>query len=351
MRIKNLQKELKKRDINLALFFSLDEKPDINLMYFTGYSGIGILAITKTKSFLLVPDMEYEKALKTKINVIKAEKKKRLFDTLKNKFSRLKLKRIGIDNTKVTISVYKAIKKYLKAKTRDISEICDNIRKIKDDTELKNIRTACLVTDKVYSSILKNFDFKSERELKEFIEREIRLQGCDLAFSPIVASGKNTSIAHYESAGKIKKGFLMLDFGARYNGYCADMTRMIYVGKPSKNELDDYDLVLSTLFVIENSIKKNKKFSTFYIKSLELLGSKSTYFTHALGHGLGLEIHEMPSLYSKDKNIVDDNIVFTIEPGIYFAGKYGIRVEDTMVFKNNQLEILTKSGKELVIIG
>ena len=155
---------------------------------------------------------------------------------------------------------------------------------------------------------------------------------------------------HYDSSGRIGKGFLMLDFGAMYNGYCSDMTRMIYLGEASDRELSNYNLVLNAVLHCQNGVMEKRKFSDLYDLALENLGEKAEYFTHALGHGLGLDIHEPPSLYSEDKNKIQDNITFTVEPGIYFSGRYGIRIEDTVVVKNGKLKILTKSPKELTII-
>ena len=125
---------------------------------------------------------------------------------------------------------------------------------------------------------------------------------------------------------------------------------MLYVGIPNKKELKDYALVLNTLSACEEAVEKTKKYSSLFNLSLKNLDTKSKFFTHSLGHGIGLDVHEMPSLNLEDKTIIQNNIPFTIEPGIYFPKRYGIRIEDTMVLINNKLQVLTRSKKEFVII-
>jgi len=348
MRIKKIQTSLKEENIDLTLIFSFDEKPNSNMVYFGDYVGVGVLAVLKNKSFLIVPDMEYERAKKTKLKVYKTDKKKRILETLSDLLKSQKIKKIGIEERKITLYLYKKLKKVLKGRYKDVSDIYSGIRMIKETKELSYIKKACSVTDNVFSKITKNFKFKTEIELKEFIENEIRKQECKLAFSPIVASGSNSAQPHYTPSEKIKKGFLLLDFGARYKGYCADMSRMLYIGTPTIKELDNFNLVLDTLKKCESA--KVKKFSKLYGIALDNLDKKAEYFVHALGHGVGIDIHESPSLFTEDKSKIQDNIVYTIEPGIYFPGKYGIRIEDTVVMQNEKLKILTKSKKELVII-
>lgn len=350
MRIKKIQYILKKKNVDLALIFSFDDIPNSNMVYFCNYSGIGVLAVLKNKSFLVVPTMEHERALKTKLTVYKTDKKRKILETLVDLLKRNKIKKIGIEERKISVYLYKKLRKALKCRYNDVSDIYSNIRMIKEKKEIDMIKKACRVTDIVFTKLCKNFKFKSEIELKMFIENEIRKHGCELAFNPIVASSKNSSQPHYLPSEKIKKGFLLLDFGAKYKGYCSDMTRMFYIGNPKKSELENYNLVLNTLKKCEDAAIKLKSYSKLYNFAIDSLGTCADFFTHALGHGLGLDIHEPPSLYLEDKNKIQDDVVFTIEPGIYFPNKYGIRIEDTVIIERKKLKILTNSKKDLVII-
>jgi Xaa-Pro aminopeptidase len=355
MKLQTFQNYLSEKNIDLALILSFDEKPNTSMVYFTNYLGIGILCIFKKNAFLLVPDMEYERASisakDSKIKVYKTEKKKKMLETLSLLISRQKadIKRIGIDEDSCAVYLYKKLRKAFKGKYVDIYGALSRIRMQKDNAEIEKIKKACSVTDQTFTKICNNFKFKTESELSSFIVEEIEKNNCDLAFPPIVASGEASSQPHYNGTKKLKKGFLLLDFGAKYKGYCADMTRMLYLGNPTKDELDNYKLVLKVVTDCEKATENEKKYSAIYQLAIKILGDKAVYFIHGLGHGLGLDIHELPSLTSEDKNDIQNNIPFTIEPGIYFQNKYGIRIEDTLIIKDNVLTVLTKSKKDLVI--
>ncbi|MEM2131077.1 MAG: Xaa-Pro peptidase family protein [Candidatus Woesearchaeota archaeon] len=363
MRIEKFQEVLLKKNIDIAVFFSFDELFNKNVYYFTGYKGLGLFSILKNNSFLIAPEMEYEKAKKIFKKSYKSDNKKRIFEiffdlinNMLNKENNKEKIKIGIEMSNINLLLFKNIKKYFKRYNNiyfvDITKDVEYLRLIKDKNEIEKIKFACNITDYVFEKICKNFNFKSEKELKRFIEFEIKKKDCELAFEPIVASGKNSSMPHYnnEKDCKIKKGFLLLDFGAKYKEYCSDMTRMLYIGKPSKKEIYNYNLVLKTLIQCENFVLKNNSVSKIYEKSLNVLDKYQKYFSHSLGHGLGLDIHEKPSLSKEDKSKLKRNMVFTIEPGIYFENRYGIRIEDTLVYEKNKIEILTKSKKELVIL-
>ncbi len=347
MNVEKLQKEMIKSNVDLSLILSLNEEPSTNLAYFSGFSGIGILAVTRKECFLIIP--EYEKRKKSEIKKIVVEKKKRIFEKLSELLGKTKLKTIGLEFSSCSILVFQKIKKMLRGRYKDISKTCQEIRAVKTDAELRNIKRACSVTDNIYRNICQNFNFKTEDEIREFITKEAKNNNCELAFPPIAASGIGSREVHYSGNKSLTKGFLMLDFGVKYNGYCSDMTRMLYLGKPDEEEIKDFELVLKTIDECENQVLKKKNFSEIYEDSIKLLGNKAKYFTHGLGHGLGLDIHEFPSLYPEEKAEIGENIAFTIEPGIYLE-KYGIRLEDTVIIRNNKLIRLTKSRKDLVII-
>lgn len=351
MRIKQLQKQLKIKKIDLALFWCDGETKNTNIEYFANYFGIGYLAVTKKKSFLLIPEYEQDKAKNATIKFYVAEKKKYLIDQLTQKLSKSKIKKTAIEENKITVYRYKQIKKKIKGRFTNISKICSDIRMIKDSNEIKYLKKACEVTDNVFSKIIKKFKtFKYEDDVRIFIETEFTKQHCELSFPTIAASNTGTSFVHYEGNKKIQKGFFMLDFGAKYKGYHADMTRMIYFGTPKETELEDYELMLNTITECEKSVTTKKTFGHIDKLSKKILSKKKYECPHMLGHGVGLDIHERPSVYSEDKTKIQNNIVFTIEPGIYFPNKYGIRIEDTVMIQNNKLVILTKSNKNLTII-
>ncbi|MBL7054289.1 aminopeptidase P family protein [Candidatus Woesearchaeota archaeon] len=357
MKIKQFQQGLKKKKIDFAVFYNLDSMNyDKDISYFSGYKGIGILIIPKNKKpFLIVPEMEYGRA-KNKIKVYKWAKKKRLFEFASyviNK-NKIKKKNIGINKNVFTLNVHKAFKKnFKKIKVVDISELCEKIREIKTDEEIKKIKKACSITDKLFSQLinnLKNKKIKTEIDISNFLETEAKKYNCELAFKPIVASGKGSSIPHYEAQNiKLRKGFLVLDLGVKYQDYNSDITRTVYIGKPTKKETQMYGFLLKIQKNTIKEIKINEKCSKIYDNVKKELKNYSKNFTHGLGHGIGIKVHELPNLTENTKDRIQKNMVFTIEPGIYFENRFGIRIEDTVLMKNKAIR-LTKTTKDLLTV-
>lgn len=354
MKIKEFQKALREKNINFALFYNFD--PTIiesNIIYFSGYAGTGILAISKNKKpFLLVSKMEFETAKNSKLRVYKFKKKK-VFGQLASIIKKRKInkKKIAIDKNIVTLNTYKALKKnFKKSKFYDISKICSEFRYIKTKKEVKKIKQACKITDNILKKCFKDFRFKKESEIAAFLEYETKKCGCELAFRPIVASGSNASQPHYTSGNvKLKKGFCVIDFGVRYKGYCSDITRTVFIGKPLKKDLYLYNFLLNIQKNAISLVKTNSKCKDLYNKTKKELGKYSKYFIHGLGHGIGVKLHELPNLTEKSKDKFKKNMVFTIEPGIYFSKKLGIRIEDDILLTKNRPVILSKTPKKLMV--
>ncbi len=356
MKLKEFQVELRKKNCDLALFYTADSsRVNPNMFYFSGYSGIGVLVMPKNKEpFIIAPQMEFQKAKESQIKKVYSMEKKRFFESAgeiirKNK---IKAKNIAIDKNNFTLNSYKHFKKqFKKAKTKDIAFECAKLREIKTGKEIEILRKSCSYADSILKKTIKNFkSFKTESEVAAFLEYETKKLGLELSFNPIVASGNNGSMPHYEPKNiKIKNGFCVIDFGVKYKGYCSDITRTVYFGKPSQEEKEIYGILLE---IQEDSIKmirNNIKCSEIYDFVCNKLGKYKPNFTHGLGHGVGVEVHEMPNLTLNSKDRIKNSMVFTIEPGVYFSNKFGIRIEDTILFKN-KVEVLTRTSKHLLII-
>ena len=169
-----------------------------------------------------------------------------------------------------------------------------------------------------------------------------------MAFKTIVASGKNSSFPHHTTKNKkLQRGFCIIDYGVRYKGYCSDTTRTVYLGKPSKKEVEIYNKVLQVQKDAIFMLEPGKTCGEIDASVRKVLGDR---FTHGLGHGVGIEIHEMPSFQPDSKHVLENNMVFTIEPGVYYESIYGIRIEDTVLLKGKAV-CLTKAPKGLLRIG
>lgn len=358
MRINEFQKQLKKEKIDLAVFFNISSmSQDDDLVYFTGYKGIGALIVPKTKKpFLIVPEMEYGRIRNSKVKKYKLAKKKKLFEEILTRINknRIKKKIIGINKNVVTLNIHKSMKKHFKkSRYKDISQLCSEVRQIKTKEEISRIKKACNITDKIFSLIVKNIKnkkLKTELNIVNFIEQQAKKNDCELAFYPVVASGKGASTAHYEPQNiRLRKGFLVLDFGVRYKNYNSDMTRTIFIGKPTNKDKELYNLLLKIQKATIKNLKLKKKCEDSYNFVVEELKNYAENFNHGLGHGIGIKVHELPNLTHSSKDKIQENMVFTVEPGIYFENKLGIRIEDTILMKTSPIR-LTKSSKDLLII-
>ncbi|MBI4159150.1 aminopeptidase P family protein [Candidatus Woesearchaeota archaeon] len=335
MKIKEFQDYLKEKNIDLALFFNNERIKDTSFSYFTqippSANVNAVLIIPNSKApYLLVSILELNIA--KKISKVKEIRKL-------NSLKEIKGKTIGLNYNSITLNRLKSIKKEIKTKFVDVSEKVSELRAIKTEEEIILLKKSCEISSLIMRKAI-NFcsSSKTEIEVKEFIENEIKKLNLEPSFTPIVASGKNSANPHHISENKKLKGFTIIDLGVKCKNYCSDTTRTIYIGRPSKKEIKDYNKVLK---IQEESIRsKEVKASKLYLKAKKVLGKN---FIHSLGHGIGIEIHERPDLNEISKEKLTNNMVYTIEPGIY--DKYGIRIEDIVLNK----KILTNIDKELMI--
>jgi len=348
--IKKLQRELKDEDIDFALFYRMSEARNANILYFSGYEGHGFLVIPKNKPpFLIVPATEIGLAKKTGIKAFKIGKE----GALKNIKKVIKrFRKVGVDEKNFSIYAFNELKKHFRnIRISGINKTCYEIRAIKTEEEIKNYIKATRITDILFDRCIKNFKrFKSEEEVSEFLKEEAVKFKCEPSFEYIIASGKNSSFIHHKPKGKLRKGFCIIDFGIRYKNICTDMTRTIYIGKPTMREKNIYNNVLKAQIEAIKHIKAGIKFSEIFNIVKENLGKNSNKFTHSLGHGIGYEIHEYPNISMDSKQVIKEGMIFTIEPGVYFKNKFGIRIEDDVLVSKNRAIILTKSPKDLITV-
>ena len=237
---------------------------------------------------------------------------------------------------------------------QETERMIEKQRMIKDEDEIEKIRKACELTDSCFNHLLKFIKVgKTEKEIALEIERYFKLNGAEgISFEPIVASGSNSSKPHaVPTDKKIDLGdIIILDFGCKYKGYCSDMTRTIFVGYVKEEIKEIYDLVLKNQIQTEKELKEGVNIKNIY-RMLENDFKLNGYdLVHSLGHGVGLDIHEYPYLYGKNDSFLKEKMVVTNEPGIYVPGKFGVRIEDTVLITKISCINLTKSDKNYIII-
>lgn len=304
-----------------------------NIRYLTGVPvSAGFLLIRKRKTEFFV-DGRYTEAARTATQGIRVRNIEDFVPTLQT------IKKVAIESSDITLARYEVWKKKFK-KTKFIITVglVEELRRVKSKSELASIAAACRITKRVLKdipSLLKSGI--SERGLAQEIERRVFVYGGDgLAFDTIVGFGEHTARPHHHPTDRtLKKGDLVqIDMGARKNGYCSDYSRIFYTGSKTSAQVR-----------AEKALKQAKKFAEKMVKPgvkstaldrearrvLKTFGFDSE-FSHSLGHALGLDIHEAPTISEKAKPVtLKRHEVITIEPGLYFEGEWGMRIEDTIV--------------------
>ena len=216
--------------------------------------------------------------------------------------------------------------------------------------QLKALKKACAINDKIYAEIIKHFDFKTEHEVALYIRKRFRDFKVKPAYPPIVAN--NNHIIHPKPRKKpLERGWLLLDFGCKVDGYCSDMTRTFFLGKATREEKTLYDLILQCQLHCVRFAKPGITGADLDIHARVLLGKYKPFMRHALGHGVSKKIHDLPRISVTASDVLKVGHFFTIEPGIYFKTKdreVGIRIEDTLLMKKHKAEPLTKAPKKFI---
>ena len=231
----------------------------------------------------------------------------------------------------------------------------EDIRLIKTDDEIKRIEKAQIISQEAFEQLVKTIKTgQTEAEIAEKLTKIIKSIGADgLAFESIVASGQNSALPHYLTGKqKIKKGqVLLLDFGAKYQNYCADLSRTIFIGKPTEEMQNIYHHVLNAQKTAISKITHGIKASDAYHTANNVFKKKMLhqYFIHGLGHGVGLDIHENPYIRPTRNELLLENMVFSIEPGLYLPWG-GIRIEDLVVISQGRAKVLGKTLDEIIEI-
>ncbi len=341
MKLQEFQQYLNEKKIGLALFIH----PDIIITYFTQLKpSYAYLVITPTTAAFYFTALDKKPALKglavrpLSKNWSKAYKR---------------VHKIGINNRSLTVAQLERLKKiWPKATFVDVSLPLEQLRRQKTKEEVEKIQKACQITSTAFAALLRELPrrrLKTELDVVCFLEEQFRQQQAEPSFPTIVAMGRNAAIPHHiPDNTRLTKGFLVVDFGAKFQNYCADMTRTVYVGKPSSSERKLYFLLQQAQEDAIRAVEEGTSFTVLDKVARKRLGRYSSSFIHSLGHGIGLEVHEAPT-FSDKKMKVQEQAVFTIEPGIYLPGKLGIRIEDTVVF-DGKVKVLTSSPKELICL-
>ena len=265
---------------------------------------------------------------------------------------------LGIEAEYMTVAARSRLAGILPAsfRLRPAPALVERARMVKDEEEIACLRSAVLLGASLFDRALEVIrPGVHESEVAAEMEYAARKAGAqEMSFTTIIASGEGLALPHGRAsqAAIPGQGFVVCDFGVILSGYCSDMTRTVYVGRPSAEAREVYQAVQQAQQAAVDAVRPGMgvgEIDRAARKSLQKNGL-AKYFTHSTGHGVGLEIHEAPRVAAGQTEILEPGMVITIEPGVYVSGKWGVRIEDMVVVTERGCEVLTPTSKELVTI-
>jgi len=328
------------------------------VFYECGFSCDNVIFLNFSKERYFITDSRYTIEAKENITNSFVIESKNLIKTAKKLIKKSKIKKLIYNPLEFSKYTFDLLEKDLKVKFVKEINFSQKKRIIKSKDELKNIKKAVNKANIAFDNFakyLQNVHKLSEKELnfkaKEFLSRRGKF---DLSFEPIVALEQNSAKPHALPTDKklFKNSLILFDAGIKYNRYCSDRTRTCEFNKniefskeinfKDKKRKKIYDIVLKAQESAIKAIKPGVKASKIDKIAREVI-AKSGYakeFSHSTGHGVGLDIHELPRISAKDNSVLEEGMVFTVEPGIYLKGEFGVRIEDMVVVTKNGVEIL-----------
>lgn len=330
----------------------------VNRRYLTGFTGsAGVVLITATEQLLLT-DFRYVIQVQEQApHMTLVQHQGAIYHTVGEQCRKLGIKALSFEQDHLTFAEFLQLKEAVgDIKLQPTSGIVKELRMVKDADELAVMREAARIADQAFSKILS--DIKPgvrENEISfklEFYMRE--LGATSSSFDMIVASGKRSALPHGVASDKVLElgDLVTLDFGALYQGYASDITRTVMLGRPSEKQKEIYDIVLEacnrTIAALRPGMtgKEADAVARDYISA----HGYGEFFGHSTGHGLGMEVHELPMLSSRGDMVLQPNMVVTVEPGIYLPEMGGVRIEDDVVITETGCEALNQSSKEWIVI-
>lgn len=322
----------------------------VNVRYLTGFTGSnGALLLTRDAAVLATDGRYIEQSTRQAPDVeraIVASPPLALAEQAGNGT-------LAYESHDVTVDLYEALSARAASLVK-LGRAVESLRAVKDDSELDLLREACAVADRAFTRLLPNLrPGRTEREVGRELEALMLEEGGDgPSFETIVASGPNSAVPHHRPTERVLEAgeFVKLDFGALYRGYHSDMTRTVVLGRAADWQREVYALVAEAqaagraalaVGAVAGDVDKAAR------DVIDAAGHGDAY-THSLGHGVGLEIHEAPTLRAGATDTLADRTPVTVEPGVYLAGRGGVRIEDTLVVRGSGPELLTTTTKELL---
>ena len=333
-----------------ALLDSFLITDETNISYLSGFNGTdAVMLVTLDKGYFFTDSRyieETKKELAGHLEVRLVEES--LFVSIDEIISGKKLKKLGFESMNLPYGVASKLKNLLsKTEFIPVKNLVEILRSVKDGGEIARIKKAVKMAKEVFGRVSKAVrPGVSEELIKQKIELDLIKNGSACAFESIIASGENSSKPHARATGRSFKNndFVMIDMGAKVDGYNSDLTRVMTLGRVSEKFSKIYETVRQAQHKAIDCIIPGAKASDVDKAGRDYIAKNGfgKYFGHSLGHGVGMAVHEEPSISPSSKILLAPGMVFTVEPAIYIPGFGGVRIEDMVLVTKNGCEVLTK---------
>lgn len=352
-RIASVRKAMHDRRLDALLVSSRSR-----IRFLSGFSGSHALLVLRSRAAFFITDGRYVLQSRSEVKHFRrCIAKQSLLEEAAAQRMFLRARRVGIEADNLTLAQYRNLRKLFRGTTFvPADDLVDDIAIVKEPEEVENIRRAAAISDTVFSEILDSIrPGVRERDVAAEISFRHKSHGAEQdAFEPIVASGERGALPHARATDrKLRRGDMVtLDFGCSHRGYHCDLTRTVSVGKVSRRQREIYNVVLAAQQEAINAARGGMLARDLdsVARSFIARHGYGKFFSHSLGHGLGLEIHERPRISAFSKDRLAAGNVITIEPGVYIPGIGGVRIEDDVLVKNDGCEVLTTAPRELMIM-
>ncbi len=327
-----------------------------NITYYTGKGGGDMSLYFTQDEAWIITDFRYEEIAESftwlKFFELGADRQGNLLDFMKAR----KEKVIGFERNGLSLDRYLQFSSELNCEMKLVMGLTEKLRQIKDEDELAAIAKAEAIGDEAFKHIVKYIKpGVTEKDISTELQYAMRKAGADgFSFPTISLTGPNTSMPHgVPGERKVQLGdFVTMDYGCIYDMYCSDMTRTVAVGNPTDEMKKVYDIVLKAQLNACNNIRAGITGvqGDAFARDIIAAAGYGDRFGHSLGHAVGLAVHESPNYSQRCTDIIEENMVLSIEPGIYLSGKFGVRIEDIAIVKKDGIVNLASSPKELIIL-
>lgn len=350
-RLENLRQHMQEQ--GLAAFLVTNLK---NIYYLTGFWGTAGTVLVTEERQVLITDDRYITYAQSVVKGFEVVSNRDALSVVAQVLKDSSLREVAFED-EVSVAYYHAMQTVFESiDLIPTTDVVMGLRMVKDAGELATIQRACQISDQAFLDAL---DFikpgKTELEVANFLDFRMREMGAEgVSFDTIAASGFRSAMPHGRASNKVIEvgDALTLDFGCLYNHYVSDMTRTVYIGSVSDEEAEIYQTVLAAnqaLIATAKAGMEYREFDGVPRRVIERAGY-GAYFTHGIGHGMGLDVHEPPYFRQTATDTIQAGMVLTDEPGIYLEGRYGVRIEDDLLITETGCEVLTSAPKELIVL-